>query len=319
MRATGSLLLIGLMSCRSAREPAENVRVASLERGAHEADDDQDTSTGCPPALAAARKGGGTPNKYVVPSAEQLTSIREVVERLLREGAPARANARESAAAAGFEIVEVPEVPGAVVLRETANHGGGAYLLRLGSPSRLLVQAPHTFYDAGTFPLACELFQRTGARALFVNTVHRYRGAPPDAKGEHPADVAHAEGSVFQASTIAFTKAVPTPSVVQLHGFGAGEGRGRVVLSAGERRPADPLVARAQTALTRVLGEGILRFPEDTSELGATTNVQGAVVREAGGRFLHVEMADAVRRSLLQDASLRTRVLGVLGDAVTKD
>ena len=49
---------------------------------------------------------------------------------------------------------------------------------------------------------------------------------------------------------------------------------------------------------------------------GATTNVQGAIVREAGGQFLHVELAAPLRRALLDDATLRASFLATLADAL---
>jgi len=61
-----------------------------------------------------------------------------------------------------------------------------------------------------------------------------------------------------------------------------------------------------------VVGEGVLRFPDDTLELGATTNVQGAAVRRSGGRFLHIEMDETLRRDLNSDASLRDRALDAI-------
>jgi hypothetical protein len=107
--------------------------------------------------------------------------------------------------------------------------------------------------------------------------------------------------------------------VIQHHGFG-GHGRGTsVILSAGERADGDPLVARAAAALSGVLTQGVRIFPDDASELGATTNVQGAAVRAAGGRFLHVEMAAELRDRLLADGALRGRFLSALVTALAGD
>jgi len=69
-------------------------------------------------------------------------------------------------------------------------------------------------------------------------------------------------------------------------------------------------------AIEEIVGPRVLKYPEDTSELGATTNVQGAIVRRAGGQFLHIEMADGLRRDLLRDAALRAKVLDALGAAL---
>jgi hypothetical protein len=182
----------------------------------------------------------------------------------------------------------------------------------MGSSSSFVVQAPHTFYDEGTLPLACELFQRAEARALFINTTHRYKSAPEGAGHDHPADVAHAPDSLFLAMTEGLVAAIPKVDVIQVHGFQDRETSARAVVSAGERRHGSALVAKAREALEAVVGPRVLAFPEDSTELGATTNVEGMVVRRAGGRFLHVEMDAALRRSLLADDSLRARALDAL-------
>lgn len=276
-------------------------------------------AAGCPEALVAARRGGDAAGRYVVPTTEQLLGLREMVKLFLQQGDAARGKATELAQRIGFEIVDVPAMAGAIVLRDAGgNRGGGAYLLRLRSQSDLVVQAPHTFFDEGTFPLACDLFATSGARALFINTVHRYKGAPEDANGNHPADVAHADGSMFQAATLGLLEAVPQPTVVQLHGFADDEGDARIIVSSGDGSSSAPLLARVQSALSGVMGPGVWRYPTETTKLGATTNVQGAAVRAHGGRFLHIEMASVVRATLLQDTVLRARFMASLGPLLTQ-
>jgi hypothetical protein len=221
---------------------------------------------------------------------------------------------RADAAKIGFEIVEPPELAGTAILREVGSkrHGGGAYVVRLGSTSRLIVQAPHTFYDEGTLPIACAYFARSQARALFINTVHRYKGAPEDARGQYPADVAHAPATHFQAATEATAAACAPVTVVQLHGFATREPRARAVVSTGEKRHKGPIVERVSKALAGAAGAPILRYPDDTSELGATTNVQGTVVRAAGGRFVHIEMDEGLRKDLQTDGALAARFFAAL-------
>jgi len=277
--------------------------------------DDDDAR--CPPSLIATRKGGSDPDRYVAPTDAERAALRDAIATLVRGGDGARARAAKSAANAGFELADVPEIEGAVLVREVASRrrGGGAYVVR--DPARMpdtLVQAPHTFFDEGTLALACELFHRTGARALFIDTAHRYKAALPDAHGEHPADVAHNAASLFQAATEGALSASPAATVVQLHGFAKRPGS-TVIVSSGEKR-SDPLVARAAASLGRALGSGVKRYPDDAGELGATTNVQGAIVRQAGGRFLHVELDADLRRDLAGDASRRAAVLGAIAEAL---
>lgn len=278
-----------------------------------------DPSLRCPAALVNARQGGTDPTRYVVPTDEERRVLREAIGRYLREGDGARAAVAEAIAKIGFEIIDVAELKGAVLLRERENakRGGGAYVLRPSSTSRVVVEAPHTFYDEGTFPLACELFRRSNAHALFIETAHRYKSAPPTADGVYPADVAHAEGSLFQAATMGVVDAMPNAKVVQLHGFVPRDAFGSIVLSSGDKVEGQALVAHAKERLDPVLGSGaVRRFPEDASELGATTNVQGQAVRKAGGEFLHVEIESRLRRDLLKNPQLRANVLDALATAL---
>ena len=72
------------------------------------------------------------------------------------------------------------------------------------------------------------------------------------------------------------------------------------------------MLALLRAAIADKGGPFCLRYPRDTSELGATTNAQGMIVRAAGGRFLHVEMDEGLRRDLACDAALRGRAFEAL-------
>jgi hypothetical protein len=277
-------------------------------------------SKACPAALLAARRGGTDADRFVVPTDEDRAIMSDLVARLVARGSTPPPLAGSLAIAAGYEIVDVSDLPDTVLVREVESRrrGGGAYLFRPAAASHLVVQAPHTFFDEGTLPIACELFARAGALALFVDTAHRYKAAEADEHAEFPADVAHAARSHFQAATTGLLTALPHATVVQLHGFAQRESRASAVLSSGAARGGDPLVQRAVVLLAGVIGEGVLRFPEDTDDLGATKNVQGTAVRAAGGRFLHVEMSAELRSSLLADQQLRDRLLGALAQSLAE-
>jgi hypothetical protein len=313
------LVVVTAISCRGATKgdppPPAPTRAASSPDAASSRLEEPMV---CPASLVEARQGGALPNRFVAPTDDERAGMRALFARLLAvRDAAAIGDARADAARIGFEIVEPPDMPGTVVLREVESrrHGGGAYLVRLGSSARLVVQTPHTFYDEGTLPLGCAYFTQVNARALFVNTVHRYKGAQEDAQGQYPADVAHAPGTLFQAATEAAIATIKPISVVQLHGFAAREPKARAVVSTGDKRP-NPLVGRVAKALEGTAGAPILRYPEDTAELGATTNVQGTIVRAAGGRFVHVEMDETLRKDLQGDAALRTRTFAALTEAL---
>jgi hypothetical protein len=266
-----------------------------------------------PAALADARRRGQNANRYVVPTEERRSRMTQLVAALLGESLE-RAAVDLAAADLEFRVEAVPELPDAVLLRELTSEraGGGAYLFRLRSRSTLIVQAPHTFFDSGTLPLSYALFERAKARALFIDTAHRYRAAEANEDGDYPADVAHAKDSLFQAATEGALRALPNSTVVQLHGFAARESQARAILSTGRGAHGDPWLENVRRLLMPLIGPAVLRFPDESAELGGTTNVQGTLVRSVGGRFLHVEMSAELRSTLLADTELRARAFDAL-------
>lgn len=252
---------------------------------------------------------------------------------------------REQANAAGFRIA-LWTVSGeryiALLEAEDKARGAGAYIFRIGPKTGgpvLVLEAPHHYYDVGTGTLAAQLFfsPKRGARprALFTNTIHRYQRAPGD-KGkrkDNPADVAHNREHAFSVATQAFAIAAEQARVIQLHGFGQrldgdGDGDGdpgpiAVVVSAGDSDGSSPWSGAVASAIAKMLGDGmsgprdlgVKRYPEDTQVLGATTNVQGQLLRRLGpDRFVHVEMSAEFRGRLARDAELRGRLAAALFD-----
>lgn len=199
----------------------------------------------------------------------------------------------------------------------TARRGAGAYVIRIGRVrTETIVQAPHTFSDEGTLPLAVALFRAADARALAVNTVHRRGQAgqvpvqleqPSDESSTAPpqggADVAHDEEATFQAMTTATLLMGGARSVVQLHGYADGRVAADVVLSAGRKGSGAPRwlrAARSQVAQA-LPGAQVVVYPDDVDRLGARTNVQGKITRRARARFVHVELGASLRNRLRDD------------------
>src|SRR5262249_40517025 len=112
----------------------------------------------------------------------------------------------------GFALEHVGGESTLWVLEERADRrrGAGAGVLRVGEASGFIVEAPHTFFDMGTLPVAVDAFDVGRARALVVNTVHRYRYRPAEREAETgegseapevvESDVAHAPVSFFLAA-----------------------------------------------------------------------------------------------------------------------
>jgi hypothetical protein len=257
--------------------------------------------------------------RFVPPSEEACKRTRALVAHLvhvLGPGAPPAALVAE-AKTAGFVLESAYDAAGELwVLHEPDGQraGAGLFVFRAGG-SPLAVEAPHTFFDEGTGDVAQALFARLRAGAMFCNTVHRY--SPSAGGGEHPADVAHAERTLFAAANQGLLDTVRW-AIVQVHGFGDKQGlpaEVKAVVSDGvAARAADAPAVRLRAALAARWGAGSVRlYGVDADVLGATTNVEGKVARKAGAVFLHVEMSSATRRALGADvAPLATALSEIL-------
>jgi hypothetical protein len=187
--------------------------------------------------------------------------------------------------------------------RDRARPGWGLFLHDRGSRSRLVIEVAHPVADVDTEKVGVELFRRARATDLFVAGAHRR------ADRDGSADVAHRADSVFQAVHRATVGRGAV--VIQPHGFDASRserGFGDSVLSDGTPNPP-PLLLRATDAL-RGAGYDVCLFTgQDCSRLAAETNVQGQATREAGGVFMHVELARQIR----VERADRVRVTTALG------
>lgn len=187
--------------------------------------------------------------------------------------------------------------------------GRGCYVVHRGAAPPLALQAPHGFADRHTRQIAAGLFCAGRVRAVAFNTAHR-----------RLLDAAHTPRSYLQAFTKAFLRVHGRRAVIcQLHGFSqmkrtSAAGRtSDLILSNGSRAPAI-WQHRLATTLRGVLPKSQVNvFPTEVSELGATTNVQGRLVRSFGyGRFCHLEMSAPLRETMRHDARRQTELLKAL-------
>jgi hypothetical protein len=269
--------------------------------------------------LEAARHGGKSQIPYVVPRGDEAAAygawVRAAAEAAQRGGPP-------PSAPPGFALGQIAGESALWVLRELpdSRRGAGAITLRVGAASAWVVEAPHTFFDVGTLPVAIDAFDGGRARALLVNTVHRYRardaGEQEGSEGaEAPvvveSDVAHAPISFFLAAHEALVASLPGAVTLQLHGFkdSAAPGALAIVSAAGTPAAITPFAQR----MRGVLGEdAIATYPDQVKVLGGTKNVEAQASSRAGAGFIHVEMARTLRDRLGADAPLRLR----LGEAM---
>jgi len=269
------------------------------------------------------------PKAYAPASAEEQRALAKLIGRMLTEEVTPSALAAD-ARAAGY-AVEGWSLGGARVLAavEAVKRGGGAYLVRVGSRSPVILQAPHGFFDLGTERIALAMFaaEKAWPRALFVNTIHRYVGIDGVKRRQDnaPADPCHNPEHLFNYATAAAIERVAAAEVVQLHGFGDDEDEGgafAAIVSGG-----GPATERGRTiaaALRGVLG-AVALFPDDTDKLGAVSNAQGRAVRafneqrrgaagepSAARGFVHIELSAAARQQLRDSEQLRGRVAAAL-------
>ncbi len=225
-----------------------------------------------------------------------------------------------ASASIGFELQHLVVDDSALwLLREDVTHrrGRGVYLFRTGAPlaTSILLEAPHVYFDIGTgaISVAAFLADPTGrSHALFGNSSHRYRSSEITASGDCPADPAHNASHPLHLATVAALQFAKV-TVVQLHGFGASAAipaSYAAIVSAGMAAGSTVTSADVAGALVPVLPGTAARYPEQTAQLGATTNVQGQYAREHGMEFVSIELSAAVRTELAASVAAAGR-LGV--------
>ena len=222
----------------------------------------------------------------------------------------------------GFVLERIEGAPHIWLLaeRQRDRRGAGAIAIRSGRARELAVEAPHTFFDRGTLPIAAAVFEAWSARALLVNTVYRYsalkerpagsdeRAGDEDAAAKRAAasDVAHARRSFFQAGHEALLAVVPGLWTVQLHGFHDDAAPGVSVIVSAAGTTADAAGA-ASSCRTRLGDTGVRAFPTEIGVLGGLTNVQARSSARAGSPFYHIEIGRSLRDRLGKDAAARRR------------
>jgi hypothetical protein len=274
------------------------------------------------------------------PSEQQQAALDDLVTVMLGHARRGRMSKRQRrhvtklAIVAGLELHTIAlehdgEVEHLWVLIEPLEdrRGLGSYLFRLGAiepkepNTEYLIQAPHSRHDKHTGNIALSMFAEADgrpARALFVNSVHRYaqadgtRGKREPARA-NPADPAHREDHPFSRATARVLQAHDL-ALVQLHGFERDEQANdpEIIVSSGRVQPttADSgTLVRLRAAFPELV---VAQFGVDTDRLGATTNVQGQAARTSHRCFVHIEAGEAVRETLRSDRDARRRFAAAL-------
>ncbi|WP_437274506.1 hypothetical protein WME90_24980 [Sorangium sp. So ce375] len=125
--------------------------------------------------IAPLRKGGRNLIAEPPDAAEEVTYAAWIAAA----GLAAQARQPPPAAPPGFALRAVRGRDLWVLSEDgTRRRGAAVVVLRVGAAVPLIVEAPHTFFDQGTLPIALAIFDAQRARALIVNTSHRYGGRP---------------------------------------------------------------------------------------------------------------------------------------------
>jgi hypothetical protein len=267
------------------------------------------------------RQGGKTKVIFRAASNEELQGYRSWVDGHL--GLALKGTAPGVTAPPGFRLLELPGVADLLAEEAAQKRGAGVLVLRNGEAQPWVLEVPHSFFDEGTLEIGLNAFVWRRARALLINTVHRYRALATAPLEESPdsdeddassSDVAHAESSFYLAAHQACVDALGDVGVVQLHGFSDGSApKADLVLSAAGSR-ADP--APIAQALERAVGIRVAVYPTDIRKLGGTRNVEAHYSISLGRPFLHVEMSKSLRRQLTAEPDkLRRFVDALLGSS----
>jgi hypothetical protein len=215
--------------------------------------------------------------------------------------------------------------------RLTGSKNQGTYIVDLTYARNLLIEVPHPLYDVNTPEEGTAIFQRVGARALFIAGTHRCANpsTPSGCSGNTSAcgglqpyrisDTPHFNRNFMYAAHEASLSLMEPPIAFNVHGNSSAVPD--VELSDGTKDPASEtsLVNRLRAALAaRLVSVASCNWPPDdpaSLTLCGTDNVQGrrsngsaeactTPAASATGRFLHLEQHRNIRDdpTLLIDA-----------------
>lgn len=251
-------------------------------------------ATSLMPLWKEATRGGS----YLPPSEDALREADSLFVRTLHQH-EGQDELQQAWATLGMELVPLDNKEGKLwVIREQSDHktGRGIYAVRVDTAQALAIQAPHSGADRYTGEIALRLMQEGKAKAGAWRTVSRSK-----------ADLAHLDGTYFQAFTRAFAQVFPTGQIIQLHGFerekraGRSAGDADIVLSDGTTTPP-PHLTQVANCWKHELSIVVKRYPNEAKDLGAMNNAQARLLHSLGhAGFLHVEMSEETRARLQRD------------------
>ncbi|MCP3755796.1 hypothetical protein [Streptomyces sp. TBY4] len=238
-------------------------------------------------------QGFGERGGYRVPTADERRAVTQGVALLLdgdQDGAHRRLAEVDFAvqsftdSASGRHFAEVADQAGGP---GPGNRGWGRVYVDLDARPSWSVQVPHPIADQETERLGARVLRGAPGGVMVLAGAHRTAG-----EGDS-ADVAHRTDSVFhEVVEELMQRRLPG---IQLHGF-ANESFPEfdAVISTGA---GDRALSEAKALSTALTGEGleVCRAYVRKCKLAGTSNEQGQVAADGNFRFLHIELARAIR------------------------
>ncbi len=248
---------------------------------------------------------------FVIPNDDELLRVERLFERVLRRddfALTANSWAKEGML---LERLNLPGAKGWLLSeKEDEQRGRGVFFIKDGE-GKVFLQAPHSFFDKGTGLIVSSLIEENDFAGAAWNTVPRY-ALQNNYKG--PADTQAHDRNYFVAFARAFARCRKVSHLVQLHGFAAKKRktdagkRAGAIVSGGTRTPR-ALLFTVVVALKLRLPKPVLLYPLEVKELGATKNVCGSTLRRLSHNgFVHIELNGNLRKELITDAKLRSKL-----------
>ncbi len=255
---------------------------------------------------------------YNPPDTASREKIRKVVEELYsvidRIDAAKAKELASKLKGTGYRLKEYNGKQGHWLILEADSNtkaGGGYYIFRLGKlETEIVIQAPHAIWDVHTDVISKGIFNAFPIRAVYFSDFHRYgqKGKSPYKNSEF--DLAHNPDTLFQDLTAAAAQKLHKAAFVQLHGYETREKHEGVdfVLSPGTKENQGEWFMDAFYTFNRIYPPEKVRKYPDVRGLGATSNVQGRLLRMLGCRFLHIEITKEMRRTLKDNPAERDKL-----------
>lgn len=261
-------------------------------------------------------------NFYSAPSSSDTAQWSDIISDIINGD---YSSAHSGAGSIGYGVTQFTDEGSAKIYHILAKTGAssnywGIYAFNNAADRRkLLIQAPHPVYDFKTGLQSVYVFLQTGARALFVNGVHRCNSTDrSECAGTTTvcstigasdkfriSDAAHNVDGIFHKTLLVLESLIVNTISVQLHGFSWVSGDPDLLMSNGTTNTPSPDYLSALKDELLLLDDTLtfgIHHISALSKLSGTTNVQGRYINEssnpcstsassATGRFLHIEQA----------------------------